>query len=44
MPDGVLPAIGALIKRFRPDNQASIREVSAGELRDQRLAKAGERR
>ncbi len=44
MPDGVLPAIGALVKRFRPDNQASIREVSAEELRDQRLQAAGGRR
>jgi branched-chain amino acid transport system permease protein len=33
MPDGVLPAIGALIRRFRPDTTASIREVSAEELR-----------
>jgi branched-chain amino acid transport system permease protein len=44
MPDGVLPAIGSVIRRFRPDDQASIREESAGELRDQRLAKAGGRR
>ncbi|WBB68000.1 branched-chain amino acid ABC transporter permease [Micromonospora sp. WMMD812] len=35
MPDGVLPAIAALLDRFRPA-QHSIREVTAAELRDQR--------
>jgi branched-chain amino acid transport system permease protein len=33
MPDGVLPAIGSLIDRFRPE-AASIREESAAELHD----------
>lgn len=40
MPDGVLPAIGALLGRLRPA-QSSIREVTAAELRDQRNAAAG---
>ncbi|PZG17156.1 branched-chain amino acid ABC transporter permease [Micromonospora craterilacus] len=43
MPDGVLPAVGGLLNRlFRPA-QSSIREVTAGELRDQRAAEAQER-
>ncbi len=33
MPDGVIPAVAQLLARFRPQ-QASIREVSAAELRD----------
>ncbi|GLY06173.1 MULTISPECIES: branched-chain amino acid ABC transporter permease [Actinoplanes] len=41
MPDGVLPAIGDLIRRFTPGDRTSIREVSAAELRDQRLQNAG---
>lgn len=46
MPDGVLPALGSLVKRLRPDDTASIREETASELRDQRLASstAGDRR
>jgi branched-chain amino acid transport system permease protein len=35
MPDGVLPAVGALVNRFRPQ-QSSIREMTAAELRDER--------
>jgi branched-chain amino acid transport system permease protein len=31
MPDGVLPALGSLVNRFRP-KAASIREESAAEL------------
>jgi branched-chain amino acid transport system permease protein len=34
MPDGVIPAVQALLDRFRPQ-QSSIREVSAAELREQ---------
>ncbi|MEV6301627.1 branched-chain amino acid ABC transporter permease [Actinoplanes sp. NPDC051861] len=41
MPDGVLPAIGDLIKRFDRSERASIREVTAAELREQRLQNAG---
>jgi branched-chain amino acid transport system permease protein len=37
MPDGVLPAIGALVQRFGRSTQSSIREVTAGDLREQRL-------
>ena len=37
MPDGVLPAVGALVNRFRPQ-QSSIREMTAAELRDERTA------
>ncbi|MGC5022400.1 branched-chain amino acid ABC transporter permease [Micromonospora sp. DT47] len=41
MPDGVLPAIGALLNRvFRPA-QSSIREVTAAQLRDERAAAGG---
>lgn len=32
MPDGVLPALGSLVDRFRPSGAASIREVTAAEL------------
>jgi branched-chain amino acid transport system permease protein len=40
MPDGILPALGALLNRvFRPA-QASIREVTAAQLREQRPAGA----
>ncbi len=35
MPDGIIPAASALVDRFRPQ-QASIREVSAGDLAEQR--------
>ncbi|MER7441423.1 branched-chain amino acid ABC transporter permease [Micromonospora avicenniae] len=35
MPDGVLPAVAAMLDRFRPSQQ-SIREVTAAELREQR--------
>lgn len=35
MPDGIIPAVGSLIQRFRPQ-QASIREVSQAELAEQR--------
>ena len=41
MPDGVLPAAGDLVKRFGRDRGGSIREVTAAELRDQRLTKTG---
>ncbi|MBG0568286.1 branched-chain amino acid ABC transporter permease [Actinoplanes aureus] len=41
MPDGVLPAIADLIKRFGRSDRTSIREVSAAELREQRLQNAG---
>jgi branched-chain amino acid transport system permease protein len=34
MPDGVLPAIGSLVNRFRPQ-AASIREVSQADLAEQ---------
>ena len=41
MPDGVLPAIGNLVQRFgRSEQQGSIREESAEELRDQRESAA----
>jgi branched-chain amino acid transport system permease protein len=36
MPDGVLPALGALARRLRGGEQSSIREVSAAELQQQR--------
>jgi branched-chain amino acid transport system permease protein len=46
MPDGVLPAIGSLVNRFRP-RAASIREESAAELlersRDTRQAEEARR-
>jgi branched-chain amino acid transport system permease protein len=32
MPDGVLPALGSLVDRFRPDRATSIREMTAAEL------------
>jgi branched-chain amino acid transport system permease protein len=37
MPDGVLPAVGALVNRFRPQ-ESSIREMTAAELRDERTS------
>ncbi|WP_127542455.1 branched-chain amino acid ABC transporter permease [Actinoplanes sp. OR16] len=40
MPDGILPAIGDLWKRFDRTERSSIREVTAAELREQRLAEA----
>jgi branched-chain amino acid transport system permease protein len=44
MPDGVLPAVGSLIDRFRPGGAASIREVTAAELaeRDRDRGNAGQ--
>jgi branched-chain amino acid transport system permease protein len=36
MPDGVLPAIGAGLRRLRRTQDSSIREVSAAELAEQR--------
>ena len=41
MPDGNIPALSSLINRFSPQ-AASIREVSAGELAEQRRAAASE--
>ncbi|MEU8820778.1 branched-chain amino acid ABC transporter permease [Actinoplanes sp. NPDC048796] len=38
MPDGVLPAIGDLFKRFGRTRSSSIREVTAAELAEQRKA------
>ncbi|GAA0486128.1 branched-chain amino acid ABC transporter permease [Paractinoplanes deccanensis] len=38
MPDGILPAIGDLFRRFDRTRRSSIREVTAAELRDQRKA------
>ncbi|MFF5077270.1 branched-chain amino acid ABC transporter permease [Actinoplanes sp. NPDC000266] len=38
MPDGVLPAIGDLLKRFDRTRKSSIREVTAAELAEQRKA------
>ncbi|WP_245871143.1 branched-chain amino acid ABC transporter permease [Asanoa hainanensis] len=32
MPDGVLPALGALLRRLSPTTETSIREVTAGEV------------
>lgn len=32
MPDGVLPALGSLVDRLRPDRATSIREMTAAEL------------
>ncbi|KRF01486.1 amino acid ABC transporter permease [Nocardioides sp. Soil777] len=40
MPDGIIPAVSQLIDRFRPQ-AASIREVSAGELAEQRRTASG---
>lgn len=40
MPDGIIPAAKSLLARFRPQ-AASIREVSAAELAEQRRAEAG---
>jgi branched-chain amino acid transport system permease protein len=42
MPDGILPAIGSLINRFRPQ-AASIREVTAEELDQEHRARAAAR-
>lgn len=36
MPDGVIPAAGALLGRFRGTGETSIREVTAAELRGRR--------
>jgi branched-chain amino acid transport system permease protein len=38
MPDGVLPAIGALVDRMVRPTESSIREVTAAQLRDERVA------
>ncbi len=43
MPDGVLPAIAAQLRRFRKTRQSSIREVTAAELRDQRAREGAHR-
>lgn len=44
MPDGVLPALGSLVQRLRPaGEQASIREVTAAQLNDQREREAAGR-
>jgi branched-chain amino acid transport system permease protein len=40
MPDGVLPAVGDLIRRFDRTRRDSIREVSAAELAERRKAAA----
>ncbi|MDO3704355.1 branched-chain amino acid ABC transporter permease [Micromonospora sp. C28SCA-DRY-2] len=40
MPDGVLPAIGALANRLFGTTQSSIREVTAAQLREERTAGA----
>lgn len=40
MPDGILPALGSLTHRFRPQ-AASIREVSQAELAEQRRTRTG---
>lgn len=40
MPDGIIPALTSLLKRFRPQS-SSIREVSAAELAEQRRADQG---
>jgi branched-chain amino acid transport system permease protein len=37
MPDGVIPAVQALLARYRPE-QSSIREVTAAELRERERA------
>jgi branched-chain amino acid transport system permease protein len=41
MPDGVLPAIGALLNRMFGPAQSSIREVTAAQLRDDRAGGGG---
>lgn len=41
MPDGIIPALGSLLKRFRPQS-SSIREVTAAELAEQRRAAQGD--
>lgn len=35
MPDGVLPALGSLVERLRPERASSIREMTAAELLEQ---------
>jgi branched-chain amino acid transport system permease protein len=35
MPDGVLPGLGSLVERFRPEKASSIREMTAAELLEQ---------
>ncbi len=44
MPDGVLPGLGALVDRFRPDRATSIREMTAAELLERNRAIEEERR
>ena len=39
MADGIIPAVGNLVKRFRP-TESSIREVTAAELLEQNRARA----
>ncbi|MEV7230564.1 MULTISPECIES: branched-chain amino acid ABC transporter permease [Polymorphospora] len=39
MPDGIIPAVGNLVRRFRP-TESSIREVTAAELLEQNKARA----
>jgi branched-chain amino acid transport system permease protein len=41
MPDGILPAIGALLNRMLAPAESSIREVTAAQLRDDHTAGAG---
>ncbi|MEV6109908.1 branched-chain amino acid ABC transporter permease [Streptomyces sp. NPDC051940] len=41
MPDGVIPALRSLYRRFFGPSEASIREVTAGALREQRRAGSG---
>jgi branched-chain amino acid transport system permease protein len=43
MPDGVLPALAAGVRRLRRTSQTSIREVTAAELREQRQAEEARR-
>ncbi len=43
MPDGVIPALGELVNRFRPQ-AASIREMTAGELVEHNRSREDERR
>lgn len=41
MPEGVIPALAGLLRRWFGPREASIREVTAGELRDRRRDAAG---
>jgi branched-chain amino acid transport system permease protein len=43
MPDGVLPALGALFRRLSPTTDSSIREVTAAELAEERATIGGDR-